>query len=522
MVKLGLTFVFAFEPWVFQRRISSQVTNMLEVSNVLATGYVACDGVLVGPLDFLLFEHFMKPSSLVAIASLSWALVSCTGTTPVTPVDKPVKSSQTSSKNDGHKAPSEPTQAIAGAAKCTLQNVQQIGALAKNGGLAIGFGEHGGLAAWGSPEGFRVKTVSSAGLATGSSTPITFPKGSQPVEIAAVTRGYAIIAKRIETTTGPCESACGDKPCPEAKPGEAPAQTCEKPTGHEFFIQLTDMDGKNASAGRPFHTGLVDIEKTLLGDGRAFGVLTKNEVVFIAKRPDNLLDAERVEFPSGQTVLPVYGFGPPAVLLVDQAGGMQLLDERGVNEIQGKFIGMPVKAAPAAAPTPAPAPKPGATAKGKPPAAPPSTAGKPPAAPVPAPAPPVVKPGAEVIFRVQWGPKGRLDVGRRIGETTQYAVIEKLVLRILNDSESQEIRDSFAKAVDVHMEGGKLRRTGWDKRSLGEDIDVHQADPAANVERTRAVWTGSVFVFAHPSTPAQHPEAPSFGILTATCGSAKP
>ena len=491
----------------YGRRISDRILahapNVLEVSNVLATKVFACHGALVGPLDLRLFEQSMKFSTLATVASLSCLLASCTGTTTVKPVEKPPV---TSSKNAAHKAVAEPTQANAGAAKCTIQNGQHIGALAKDGGFAIGFGEQGGLAAWSSPEGMRVKTLSLAGTSEGSSTAISFPKGAQPVEIAPVARGYAIIAKRIESTVGPCEATCGDKPCPPGKPEAAPAQTCEKPTGHQFFVQLTDIDGKNPSAGRPFNTGLVDIETILLGDGRAFGVLTKNEVVWIQKRPDDRLDAERVEFPAGQLIVPVHGFGPPAVVVVDKDGSMQLLDERGIHEIQGKFAGPPGKAAPA--PAPAPAPKAGTNPGGKPAA--------------PAPAAPAVKPGPEMIFRVQWGPKGRLEVARRIGEVAQYATIEKLELHMLNDSESQEIRESFAKALDVRMESGKLRRTTWDKKPLGDDINVHDADPTGTIARVRTVWTGSVFVFAQPSIPTQHPDATAVGILVANCTSAKP
>jgi hypothetical protein len=436
----------------------------------------------------------MKIHRPIALAFFPCLLAACTGTTPVKDADAPKK---VTPSVDVHASVPVATISNAGAAKCTLQNVQQIGALSKNGGFALGFGQNGGLVAWSSPEGIRVKPLSTVGVVSGSGITIPFPKGVQPVVVAPVARGFAVIAKRIDTNV---------EPCPEAKPGEAAPPPCEKTAGHEYFMQLTDLDGRNSSAGRPFQTGLVDIDTMLPGDGRAFGLMTKNEVVWVQRRPDARLDAERIEFPSVEHVIPVFGQGPPAILLVDKAGAMQLLDERGVHEIEGSFVGGQPKAAPAPAGKPGAAPpaKPSATAPAKPPVAAPA------------------KPASDVQFHSHWGPKGRIEVSRRVGDKTQYASIEKLVLRILTDSENPEIRESFANMVETHLENGKLRRTGVDKRPIGEDIDVRQADPAADTSRTRPVWTGNAFVFAHPSNPPHQAEAQSVGIVVATCGGNKP
>lgn len=458
--------------------------------------------------------NFPRPAALT-ITSLACLLSACTNSNTTKPVD-PVNSTNNTQKptdqNITHKAALEATAATAGAAKCAFQNVQQIGALAKDGQIAIGFGDQGGLAAWTSPDGPRVKPLSSAGVAQGSAAPIQFPKGTQPAAVVAVGRGFAVIAKRIETAALPCEASCGDKPCPvpapaakpDAKPDEKPAegapQTCEKQVGYEYFTQLTGLDGKNPSAGRPFHTGLVDIETILPGDGRAAGLLTKSELVWLQKRPDGRLDSERIELPNDEMVIPILGAGPPSVLLINNSGSMRLLDERGFHEIEGKFIGMAGK--PAAAPP-----------------AKPAAAGKPaPAAPPPKPAP---KPAQEMTIRSHWGAHGRIEVVRRLGDSTQFAVVEKLVVRMLPDAESQEIRESFAKALDLRLENGRLRRTGWDKQPVGGDIDAHEADPAADVTQMHIAWTGNAFVFAHRSNPPHRTDAPSVGIVAAVCAGAK-
>lgn len=444
----------------------------------------------------------MKFPWSVAIASIPCVLAACTGPTLVKNVETPKPTMPTEPTKPTpsvvHLPAGDATTSNAGAPQCSLQTVQQIGAFAKGGGIAVGFGEHSGLVAWSSPEGLRIKPLTSAGVATGSAIPTPVPKGTKPIEIIATGRGFAVIAKRIETTTGPCEAACGDKPCPEVKPDESAPQTCEKPTGHEFFVLLTDQDGKNPTAGRPFHTGLVDIETILPGDGRAIGVMTKNEIVWIQRRPDGRLDSERIELPSAEAIVPVRGLGPPAVLLVDKDGSMQLLDERGVHDIEGKFMGMQPKAA-------AILPKRGATPAGKPPAA-----------------PPPAKPASDTSFRSHWGANGRLEVARRLGNVTQYATIEKLVLRMLNDSESSGVRELFANSIDVQVDNGHLRRIGWDKQPIGSDIDVHQADPAADISRMRYAWSGSAFVFAHPSNPPHQVEAQAVGIVAANCASVKP
>lgn len=434
----------------------------------------------------------MKPNRPVYFAVLPCVLAACTPTPPVKPVEQPKPK------------PAIVNQPLAGATatntnadRCTLQNAQQIGALAKEGTFALGFGTHGGLAVWSSPEGNRAKPLTPAGASAGSAVSISFPKGVHPVEVVPVARGFAILAKKLEVMSGPCAGSCGDKPCPEAKPGEA-APTCDTPTGYEYYVQLTDIDGKNATAGRPFHTGVVDIEKILPGDGRAFGVLTKKQIVWVQKRPDGRLDSDAIELPESSIAVPVLGVGRPALLLLDKDGSLQLFDERGIHDIEGEFAitpGTPGKTAPTTkAATPGPA---------KPPAAAAAASGK-------------------MIVRGQWGAKDRIEVARKLGETTQYAVIEKLALRMANESESQEIGRSFGAIVDAQWENGKLRRTTWDKRSVGNDIDVAQADPMAHTARARFVWSGSTFVMAYPTSPPHRTEMQSLGILSATCGSAKP
>lgn len=458
---------------------------------------------------------FFRP---IVIASFPCFVVACSGTTtPVKPVDPP----KTKPLAIGHVPASSLTTTNSGNATCTLQNGQQIGALAKDGSIALGFGQRGGLVAWASPEGFRVKPLSSQGVASGSALPISFPKGVEPAAVVAVARGFAVIGKRIETTTGPCEGTCADKPCPDAKPGE-PAPTCEKPTGHEFFVQLTDVDGKNANAGRPFHTGLVEIENIIPGDGRAFGLLTKNDLIWIQKRPDERLDSERIELPNVDQVVPISGLGPPAVLLVSKDGSMQLLDERGTQDIEGSFVGAqgkPPAPTPPVKPSAAPPVKPSAAPPAKPPATPPAApSAKPPSTP-PA---PVAKPMQDLGFSAHWGAKGRIEVSRRVGDKVQYGVIEKLVLRTLNDAESAESRETFSKSVEVRIENGKARRIGWNKQPVGADIDVHEADAAADMAHVHWAWSGSAFVFAHPSSPPHRKEAPAVGIVVATCGTDKP
>jgi hypothetical protein len=448
----------------------------------------------------------MKFSRSFAIAALPCVLAGCPGPSVPAVGQKVGQKVETTKATPSVVHVSAPDMTIAnvGAEKCTVQTVQQIGALAKGGGFAVGFGQHSGLIAWSSPEGLRLKPLSSAGVASGSAIATPVPKGTKPVEIIAIGRGFAVIAKRIEMTAGPCESACGDKPCPEVKPEEAAPQACEKPTGHEFFVLLTDVDGKNPTAGRPFHTGLVEIETILPGDGRAIGVMTKNEVVWIQKRPDGRLDSERVELPRVEHVIPVRGVGPPAVLLLNNDGSMQLLDERGTHDIEGKFIGMRGKAGPTAPVKPGA--KPNAKAAVKPPPAPPA----------------VANPAVEMSFRSFWGAKGRIEIGRRIGDATQYASVEKLVLRNLNDSETSGIRELFTNSVELQIDNGHGRRIGWDKRPIGSDIDVHAADPAADLSRMRYAYSGSVFVFAHPSNPPHQAEAQAVGIVAATCANAKP
>ncbi len=431
----------------------------------------------------------MKPNPPVFFAVLSCVLAACTPTPAVKPVEQPKPK------------PAIVNQPLAWAAatntnadRCTLQNAQQIGALAKEGTFALGFGTHGGLAVWSSPEGNRAKPLTPTGASSGSAVSISFPKGVHPVEVVPVARGFAILAKKIEVMSGPCAGSCGDKPCPEAKAGEA-APTCDTPTGYEYYVQLTDIDGKNPSAGRPFHTGVVDIEKILPGDGRAFGVLTKKQIVWVQKRPDGRLDSEAIELPESYAVIPVLGVGRPAILLLDKDGSLQLFDERGIHDIEGEFATTPGKTAPTTKTAPPGPAKPSATAAAAP---------------------------GKMIVRGQWGAKDRIEVARKTGETTQYAVIEKLALRMANETESQEIGKSFGAIVDAQWENGKLRRTTWDKRPVGNDIDVAEADPMAHAARARFVWSGSTFVMAYPTSPAHRTEMQSLGILAATCGGSKP
>jgi hypothetical protein len=532
---------------------------------------------------------FLRPQTL-AIASLPCLVLACTNTTTKPPVDTP---KETAKKGAIHKAVPAASMTNAGAAKCSLQNVQQIGPLAKDGGIAVGFGQEGGLAAWTSPDGPRVKRLSALGLAQGASVPIQFPKGATPAAIIPVSRGFVIIAKRIEKTAAPCpaevkpaetkpaevkpadakpndtkpanakpanakpadakpsdtkpanakpanakpadakpantkpaevkpadakpantkpadakpadakpaevkpaEAKPAEEKPAEATPAEGIAETCEKPTGYQFFTQLTDLDGKSPSAGRPFQTDLVDIETVLPGDGRAIGLLTKNEVIWVQKRPDGRLDSDRVPMPAADYVVPVMGGGPPAVLLIDKDGSMQLLDERGNHDVEGQFGGNQGKTA-------KPPAKPAAAAK--------TPAGAPPA-----------KPAGEVKYRSHWAANGQIEVARLVGDKTQIALIDKLGLRMLGDAESQDIRDSFLTSFDVYLENGRLRRTSWDKQPVGTDIDVHEVDGAADITQMHFAWTGSAFVFAHRSSPPHRPEAPAVGIVAAICGSAKP
>ncbi|MBK9267042.1 MAG: hypothetical protein IPM54_45605 [Polyangiaceae bacterium] len=490
------------------------------------------------------------PKLLAAIATFPSLVVACSGPAPVKNVDPKVSPPAV----EAHMSAADATMASAGAARCSLQDAQ-VGALAKDGGVAVGFGQRGGLVAWTSPQGMRVKPLTSAGAPDGSAVPISFPKGAVPVAVAAIGRGFAVIAKRVEMETGPCEEEkpgetkptdakptetkpadakpgsvkpgdpkpAGAKPGnvkpgdtkpadskpADAKPGEvkpgdvkpgaakpaesqpanAPAPTC-KPPGHEFFVQFTDLDGGHATAGRPFHTGLVDIETIIAGDGHAIGLITKNDVVWVRKRGDGRLDTHRIDLPRAAHVIPVRGFGPPAILLVDNDLSLQLLDERGVQDIQGKFAGAASN----------PAPKPGL---------------KPSANPSP-------KPSAHVRLYGHWGPNGRIEVVRRAGDLAQYAIIEKLEMRVLGDSDSQQIRESFTSVIEPIMENGRLQRIGWDKRPVGGDIDPREIDRAADLSRNHFAWTGSVFVFAHPTSPAHRAEAYAAGIVIANCaGEAK-
>ncbi len=485
--------VFAVE-----RRCTSRLLDNLKsrrsskVSNKLAARNMPWQGAGVGSRYLPVFTP-MKLTWPLVFAVLPGVLAACTPSPPVKPVEKPKPPPIV------NQAVAEPTTANANAERCSLQNVQQIGALAKEGGFAVGFGTHGGLAVWSSPEGNRVKPLTTAGASAGSGSSISFPKGVHPVEVVPVARGFAILAKRIETAPGPCVGTCGDKPCPEVKPGE-PATTCDAPIGYEYFVQLTDLDGKNPSAGRPFHTGMVDIDKILPGDGRAFGVLTKKEIVWIQKRPDGRMDSERLELTAEEMVIPVLGAGPPAILLLGKDGSLELLDERGKHEVEGKFAASPTK--PGAAPAP---PKAGSPA---------------PAKPSPTAAAPAS--GAKMLMRGQWGANGRIEIARRLGDTAQYAVVEKMTLRLANESETQTMGASFSGIVDSQWENGKLRRTSWDKRPVGNDIDVHDVDPAANAARARSVWSGKAFIFAHPTNPPHRAETQSLGIVSATCGTTTP
>ena len=501
----------------------------------------------------------MKSSTLLAFATVPCLVVACSG--PAAQNADPKVSPQAVA---AHVTMADVTTANAGAARCSLQEAK-VGALAKDGGVAVGFGERGGLVAWTSPHGMRVKPLTPAGVPNGSAVPISFPKGSVPIAVAAIGRGFAVIGKRIEPASEPCAGACGDKPCSEvqpsdakpaetkpadakpeavkpgdakhanakssaakpgnskpadaksavakpvdAKPGTAkpsdtrpaeskpaeakpvdvkpgegkPAQACTNPLPHEFFVQLADIDGGHATAGRPFHTGHADIETILSGDGNAIGLITKTDVVWIRKRPDGRLDTTRVELPRAAFVVPIRGLGPPGILLVNDDGSMRLLDERGVHEINGKFVGAASK--PGATP-----PKPGAS--------------------------PSVRPSILVRPSGQWGPAGRIEVARRVGDLTQYAFVEKLELRVLGDAESQQIRESFTNRVEPIMENGRLQRIGWDKRPVGGDINPREIDIAADLSRSHFAWSGSVFVFAHPSSPAHRAEALAAGIVVANC-----
>ncbi len=384
-----------------------------------------------------------------------------------------------------HVAPAEATAANAAASRCSLQS-EQVGALAKDGSFAIGFGQQGGLVAWSGPEGVRAKPLTSAGKTGGPGVSIAFPRGSDPAEIAPLGQGFVILAKRTEYVDGMCPGKCTDATCagwPAGKPQPHVCkskceQPCKRPSAINYFVQYTDLEGHNATAGMPFRTGPEGIVAAIAGDGKSMAFITGKDIIWIRTRPDGKIESERIEMPAAKFVLPVRGNGPPTLLLAEENGSLEVVEERKTREVTGSLVDK--------------------------------------------------KSGRLVDARLQsrWGADNHIHVARQAWmvslDSIQYAHIENYELRYAGEPQGKGFREPFAEYVEPHLVDGRFRRSSWLQKAVGEDIDLQNADAAADVSNARFAWSGSVFVFVYLTRPAHREAVRAVGIVAADCaGGAK-
>lgn len=377
----------------------------------------------------------------------------------------------------------EATVQNAGATRCQLSVPMEIGAIVQYGRFAIGFGVRGGLVAWSTSEGIRVRALSLAGAPIGREMNIGLPADAMAVEVAPLGRGFVVIAKRIEYRQATCEGRCVDATC-SGWPRDVPQphvceywcpKPCTIPSKHEFVIQYVNIAGQTIGAPIIAETGFIDVEAMLLGDGRSLGFMTRHEIFWIRTNERSSIALTRHDLPQVQYALPVRGTGSPTLLALEEDGAARVIDERGVHAVKGSLID----------------PRSGRI--------------------------------VDARLQARWDSSGRIHVARQAWleslDAIHYAVIEGHEVRQVGDVERRGFREPFAEYVEPHYEDGRFRRSSWLQRIIGDDIDLRSRDPRVDAMHARFVWTGRTFLFAYPTLDgAEH----TLRAMIADCSAATP
>jgi hypothetical protein len=362
-----------------------------------------------------------------------------------------------------HVAPAEATARNAGAEHCDLHAPVDIAVIEQSDDFAIGFGERGGLIAWSTSEGTRVRPLSTTGAATGAGIVIDWPRTAKPVEVVPFARGFLVVGKRVEYRMSACESQCTDATCagwpagtPQPHVCSYPClKPCQVPNSQQFVMQYVDLTGKSFAEPTMSASNFVDLEAVIQGDGRSIGLVTGDEMLWIRTNDRDAIVLNSRSLPRIRYALPVRGKGSPTLLGLDEDGSAQMIDEYGVHAVKGSLIDG--------------------------------------------------RSGRIIDARLQarWDSNGRLHVARQAWmislDSIHYAVIDNFEVRSVLELGERGFREPFAEYVEPHLEDGRFRRSSWLQRVVGDDIDLRRKDPKANANHARFAWTGKSFLFAYPA-----------------------
>ncbi|WP_437678975.1 hypothetical protein [Sorangium sp. So ce131] len=390
-----------------------------------------------------------------------------------------------------HRPAPEATTANAGAARCQLRGPSDLGALAPGGVFAVGFGDRGGLAVWAGPGGARARPLTAFTEPAGAEVALALPKDAAPREVVPVAGGFVVLAQRLVVRPLACASRCVDATCSSWPAGTPQPHVCYRPCLRPcprlepvgLVAQRTDSAGCALGAWVPLQGGPFDIEAVIPGTDRAFALVTGKDFISIhlpatrapaarswaARAPaSGALEVTRSELPAADYALPVRGSGPPTLLLLDEGGALRVVGPGGVRSVQGNFTD--------------------------------ALSGR----------------LLDARLQARWGPDGRIHVARQVWlssmDTLQYAVLDAidapgvagaggaldhLALRPDGAAERGALRPPFAEYIEPHGERGRFRRRTWLQRTVGEDIDLREADPDASDARARIAWSGEAFAITY-------------------------
>jgi hypothetical protein len=222
-----------------------------------------------------------------------------------------------------NREPPEPTVRSAGASKCGFGETEHIGDLAGAGAtFGVTFGTGGGLVAWASPEGPRVRALSTGGAPRGSVRALGSNDELEPFEALPLPNGFAVLERRMAYT-----AACPPSRC--------------APTGMRVQFMLTDLDGRAEKSSPETFFALAPPAELTSGSGGSFAFATDHgQVVFVRAAAEDVAPRMRtVAEVAGGYLLVVRGAGPPAFLLATDGGRLSLIDAAGIRHVESGGLG---------------------------------------------------------------------------------------------------------------------------------------------------------------------------------------
>jgi hypothetical protein len=387
------------------------------------------------------------------------ALAACSSTQPARFVERDVR---------GNMSPTEATVTNAGADHCDVAPHEDVASIEIGAEFAIGFGDQGGLLAWSTQAGVRVRPLSLEGKPRGAETIVAGVNISKPIQIAPLGVGFVLITKRIEYADRLCESRCLDAACVGLPPGVAQPQVCfqrcekpcKSPATQTLFIQYINLAGQTVGVPSVWSTGLGDIEAVLPGDGKSLGMLLGSEILWVHTDAHAGIATTHRALPSMQYALLVRGIGTPTLLALSEEGSVRLIEERGDQMLKGSLVD----------------PRSGRI--------------------------------LDARLQARRDPQGRIHIAKQAWveslDSIQYSVIENGELPSLGQIERGGFREPFAEYVEPHFDIGHFYRSSWIQQTIGQGIELREHDSDASVRDARVVWTGKTFLFTY-STQGVNP-----------------